>query len=460
MEKIILSDKIKMSSPGSADGRDPLQCALCSHGYDNKKRLPKLLSCHHSFCLGCLHQLSEDRTAIKCPTCRKKTPLNSKGVKGLQTNFYISQMKEVIGAKVDSPVNQGENCDKHKGQPLLFFCETCNQAICMNCTVLDHEKAAGHIISDIASVLDAHKEMLTSKLTNIEGAIEKRRERLQSLRTELNCMDITKTVSEDQIRQTFVQLKAKLDQRQERLITEVQEVYDSRKNEIITQAQQIKSETKRLNENLSLIQSLSERGGTADVIKAAVDTKNIADLDALCLNAETPGPTMGHIQYIYDKGLKFFLDSVSKVGEVQAKLPLPSVISIRVEHTTAGIISQLTVTGRNADNEPVAMSSFSVAIVDPEGDALLSKGQCDPPEKLIVRFRPQISGEHQVVVQYLQEALTSVSKSFTVSSNDPTLRIGEPGHMNGQLNKPTSVAVSPKVGLPIIFIKNILISIN
>lgn len=58
---------------GSAEG--DLECLVCREPY-NYTRLPKLLSCQHSFCAVCLKLLlcvQEDTWSITCPLCRKVT---------------------------------------------------------------------------------------------------------------------------------------------------------------------------------------------------------------------------------------------------------------------------------------------------------------------------------------------------------------------------------------------------
>ncbi len=62
---------------------------------------------------------------------------------GLQTNFYITYMRETFN-KIGSPKMKG--CSKHAQQPMSFFCQKCGFAICRDCTVLDHKDADGHSI--------------------------------------------------------------------------------------------------------------------------------------------------------------------------------------------------------------------------------------------------------------------------------------------------------------------------
>ena len=173
-----------------------LQCGLCNVPYDTTDHEPKLLSCHHSYCLACLRELAVGRTAFRCPdsNCRRKTGVpKDGGICALPTNFYVAQMRDFVvyappattlatnddGDNESNPskhksdaIKLGNTCEKHLNQPLLFFCETCMVAICMNCTVLDHDKNGGHRISDIASALATHHDILRNKVQQMDRATD------------------------------------------------------------------------------------------------------------------------------------------------------------------------------------------------------------------------------------------------------------------------------------------------
>ncbi|MBN3323832.1 RN183 ligase, partial [Atractosteus spatula] len=60
-----------------------LDCAICWSPFDNAFRTPKLLVCHHAFCLECLARLSlamdpEPQGGLSCPLCRRLTPLHDR----------------------------------------------------------------------------------------------------------------------------------------------------------------------------------------------------------------------------------------------------------------------------------------------------------------------------------------------------------------------------------------------
>ena len=57
------------------DNQDILICDICTEPYDNKTRVPKFLSCHHTVCERCLQIVAGDQANIDCPTCRQVSKL-------------------------------------------------------------------------------------------------------------------------------------------------------------------------------------------------------------------------------------------------------------------------------------------------------------------------------------------------------------------------------------------------
>ncbi|KAK3856323.1 hypothetical protein Pcinc_037349 [Petrolisthes cinctipes] len=64
-------------------------CSVCLDDFNEAKRPPKYLSCHHTFCEECIHQLVR-AGEVECPLCRHVTKLSSHQL--LQTNNDVLTM--------------------------------------------------------------------------------------------------------------------------------------------------------------------------------------------------------------------------------------------------------------------------------------------------------------------------------------------------------------------------------
>ncbi|XP_067417543.1 E3 ubiquitin-protein ligase RNF183-like [Emydura macquarii macquarii] len=79
-----------MSSPEAP--APELECAVCFNHYNNACHTPKVLPCHHTFCLQCLariHRKAQPPDTLQCPLCRHCTRLPASGLSRLDTNLAV-----------------------------------------------------------------------------------------------------------------------------------------------------------------------------------------------------------------------------------------------------------------------------------------------------------------------------------------------------------------------------------
>lgn len=127
---------------------DLLICPVCLDSYKD----PKTLGCLHSFCCKCLESCRRPyRRDITCPICKKVTALSPMGVQGLQNDFRIQQIRDILINRPNSPGTSSEDvsvvntpnfeaktCDLCKSQMkvttanshciqcYMYFCESCS----------------------------------------------------------------------------------------------------------------------------------------------------------------------------------------------------------------------------------------------------------------------------------------------------------------------------------------------
>ncbi|XP_070189826.1 E3 ubiquitin-protein ligase TRIM56-like [Littorina saxatilis] len=108
-----------------------LVCAVCRDVYAD----PRILPCFHTFCLQCLEGLQRTHGPLPfpCPSCRKKTPLPSGGIKNFQVNFYITE-NELRAARAPRP----RLCKSHGDEAERCECDLCEQKICIACKLTGH----------------------------------------------------------------------------------------------------------------------------------------------------------------------------------------------------------------------------------------------------------------------------------------------------------------------------------
>ena len=123
-----------MSAVEIKKAQNNLTCPVCYQLFKN----PKYLPCYHSYCEGCLEKL-QVQSKIICPECRKEAKVPAGGVKELPNNFFINRLVDdlILKEKVDG--EQEVKCDEcDEDDPVVSFCPECNSFLCLACN--DHHK--------------------------------------------------------------------------------------------------------------------------------------------------------------------------------------------------------------------------------------------------------------------------------------------------------------------------------
>ena len=111
---------------------DLVECAICMETLEK----PKILSCAHSFCLSCLESLPIIAGHLRCPTCRKKTAVDKKGVQRLTDDFRLVQLKEILEQQKQTnpfPPDPDTLCDVCSKFPHAIYCMQSQKKICRRC---------------------------------------------------------------------------------------------------------------------------------------------------------------------------------------------------------------------------------------------------------------------------------------------------------------------------------------
>ena len=129
---------------------DNLSCPVC---YQLFKK-PKYLPCHHSYCEQCLEKM-QVQSKIICPECRKEAIVPPGGVKDLDNNFFINRLVDEFILKRKVEGEEEVKCDECSGEdPVVAFCPDCTLFLCHVCN--EHHKRSnkfrGHAIVSLTEL--------------------------------------------------------------------------------------------------------------------------------------------------------------------------------------------------------------------------------------------------------------------------------------------------------------------
>ena len=423
--------KPKMERP------DILSCNICLEPYDDRTHQAKFLTCHHSFCELCLcHLMSGQTTSIECPTCRRTTTLDNAGVAGLQTNFYIDFMKEEI-TKYESPQNLG--CIKHTNQPLSFFCQKCETAICRDCTVLDHKEAAGHTITDISVAESEQREALDTEVKTAQLALTEAQCHMTQMEAELCSLKLVRDKALKDVEKAFEGYAKILEKRRDQLAKDITDMYSERQRSIIEMRDKVGGCTKDLETTIDQCMKTMKHCTIVKVVGAKAGLTNAMEKTSTATTKLDLGAN--HLMFDSKAGMDEYKAAAEKLGDVLFHAFLPSRIEFEPKDVVACLPATVEMRVFSYNDEPLDGQSIHVIIYDRYDTIIESSLTIDSEKNMNVVFTPQVSGKHRFVTTFLGEPIRGTDTDITVPSNNPVAVIGQRGDGLGKFLCPRAVAV-------------------
>ncbi|XP_077984810.1 E3 ubiquitin-protein ligase TRIM71-like [Glandiceps talaboti] len=286
-----------------------LTCGICSERYKSARRLP----CLHSFCEQCIGRLV-DSGRVCCPLCRTQHDISKGGVVELPTDpmicDFLKQMDKPAGSQCGGCDKQGSTtkyclecivelcetcagtharlpttrshkvidcedyhrlsttdpasvqpptrCIEHGENKLKFFCDTCNIAICLECTATNHpltehkyrylEDAAAEVKTKLIGMIDT----LTIKENEISNSATVIKEMEASLEQRFR---VTEEKINEHIDKTIEDVTCQVRANGNELLTELRGYCNKHRIHIRAQLKEIEG----ISEDLTHVKEFAER---------------------------------------------------------------------------------------------------------------------------------------------------------------------------------------------------------
>ena len=421
---------------------DLLTCPVCLEAFDESEHQPKLLPCHHSFCRLCLLRLVKgnktNNNALDCPTCRQHIELPAEGVVGLQTNFYVSHMRDLIG---ESGKVKTKACRKHGNQELSYFCSSCEVAICPDCISTDHRDDAGHTSQPLGVALQEQSKLLRIEIVEAQGNLVSNSVVKQHLESEIGNLFASKSRVLQEIESTFSQYIEALTLKKEQLKDSLGEIYRDRRQKIFNQVEELQKEDTSLSALEEQCEEAIQSGNIGDIMayKAKMNSKN---QQIRHRGPEINNPGHNYIKFDCEEGKAQLLHIIKDIGSLQVKGPLPSVVLFNnTQRVVAGLFTNMSLNIKSCKNDDLGNYPITVEIQDIYDDHIPSLTKHCGNGRYELTFRPQISGLHRIKVKFLDHVILGGELSLSVLSNNPVSKIGKQGIGIGEMEYPRAVAV-------------------
>uniref|UniRef100_A0A8C6VPM7 RING-type E3 ubiquitin transferase n=1 Tax=Nothobranchius furzeri TaxID=105023 RepID=A0A8C6VPM7_NOTFU len=238
-----------------------LVCSICLDHYHN----PKVLPCLHTFCESCLQNyIPPESLTLSCPVCRQTSILPEKGVCALQNNFFISNLMEVLQREPEcsrpeacsvlesvtaAAAGKPLCCPNHEGKVMEFYCESCETAMCLDCTEGEHRE---HVTVPLRDVVEQHKAALKTQLDAIHSSHATFQRNSYTVH-EISC-------------HTFEELERLLHQRKTALVMDLESICSAKQKVLQAQLSSLRQGKEHIQSSCSFTEQALSHGTATEVL--------------------------------------------------------------------------------------------------------------------------------------------------------------------------------------------------
>ena len=330
-----------------------LVCGICLDRY----KVPKVLPCLHTFCQKCLQNyVPPESLSLSCPICRQQSILPIEGVAGLQNNFFITNLMEVL----ERPENNNEaeggghsqalQCSTHEGTSLEYYCDSCETVVCRECTVTEHNDHHTILLQD---VIEEHKAQLRRILEEAKSQIPSLKDAINQVATVSDKLSENRTSAEGEITEKFRTLDQYVKERRDNLIKNVETIHDAKQDILQKQKATLEQELSSILSNCEFTeQALSSDNETQVLLVKKQMTMRLQELAQMSVNLHPEENDF--IQFSCE--LDNIEKSISNLGGVHSNSAIPHETVATGEGLKRAVIGEqtvITVTTKNYQGDLV-----------------------------------------------------------------------------------------------------------
>ena len=215
--------------------------------------------------LECDNCESGDLPANRCNTCchflcefctqahRRGRGTSSHGV------VSIEEAKKMGSVAVTKP----SLCNEHDGELLKLFCETCDEAICRDCTIVKHREHHYTFVKDAFAKNKKSVVEILSKTKGQAGSLKKAIDGVSEMRRSVD-LNADQTVQE--VLNCFQKLSACLNARCEELIHDVEEIKKVKQKSLEIQQEELEAALGNVQSSVEFTEKALENGSEVEIL--------------------------------------------------------------------------------------------------------------------------------------------------------------------------------------------------
>ncbi|CAH1248004.1 TRIM2 [Branchiostoma lanceolatum] len=163
----------------------------------------------------------------------------------------------------ESPRNE-PTCDRHTGEKMRFYCKTCQEAICPNCTVLDHPKPE-HAIRDIHSVALEQREIMSALQVTAETKLTELEKTSTSLDSELKHLEKRRDMRRQELKKKVSGLTSAIEKLGKQCEETIQKEFVLNEKTSVARRQDVDMVKCRLESTREFVANILSHGSDAEI---------------------------------------------------------------------------------------------------------------------------------------------------------------------------------------------------
>ena len=366
------------------------------------------------------------------------------GVNSLQSNFYITQMKDLV---LGSSKVKEKGCKKHS-KPHSYFCSTCEVQICVDCCNSDHRNAAGHCTQDLIRARQEQRHFLEVEVAEAQETILSAKPKIKSLDAEMGCLFAANNQAEADVDAAFDRYTDMLKKRKEILKEDLKRLYRFRRQALSECIEMHNKQITSLDGLLEQCREVATSGNITDLI--AYKTKLMSKNHELRNQRSHAAPIDNFLKFDSEESQNNFTDIIQDMGSVTLSGCLPAYVKAFEQPVVAGLHSSMSFDVKGANGEPLSDYPITLKIIDTYDDPVHCKTKHRTNGTYEATFRPTISGLHRVKVQFLDHVILGGDFNLNVLSNNPVAIIGVRGSEDAEMEYPRAVTTASDGSLYIV----------
>lgn len=339
------------------------------------------------------------------------------------------------------------SCPDHQKEKLKYFCETCDEPICLDCTFSEHRK---HKFSYLRDVYHKQKHSMASLLGQGKNKIENTRKSLNEVKTLLCKLQEERYSMEEKIRENTQTLIATLQQQEEKLLDELNSAFRTKESSLRKEKQHFESILERLSGSCQYTERAVKFGNELEILVIQKHLKRRLN-EVSNTRKDFKAANLTNVYYFPDpnsneiarKALGYIV-----VSDTCSELSIASGDGLVKGHV--GAAAEFVVTAKGFDDHPKTRGGDMITIdVRSPNKAAVSSEVVDKGDgSYAVAFTPNLNGEHEVGIAIHRQPIKGSPFKVMVTNpriyskiTRPILSIGSLGEVRGKFKLPCGVAV-------------------